>query len=100
VSQNARPHSRETRGRSAGQGHAVTRAPNVHGTRCPTGTARRPPERSGQAVIRVAVSDDQTLVRRGFVSPLEDLDDIAVVGEAIDGDEAVQLARRARPDGS
>jgi DNA-binding NarL/FixJ family response regulator len=49
-------------------------------------------------VIRVAIADDQTLVRRGFVSLLDDVDDLTVVGEADDGDAAVQLARRARPD--
>lgn len=49
-------------------------------------------------MIRVAIADDQTLVRRGVVSLLYDIDDMTVVGEADDGDSAVQLARRARPD--
>jgi DNA-binding NarL/FixJ family response regulator len=49
-------------------------------------------------MIRVAIADDQTLVRRGFVSLLEDVEDLTVVGEADDGDEAIRLARRARPD--
>jgi len=49
-------------------------------------------------LIRVALVDDQALVRAGFVALLEAEDDIEVVGEAADGEEAVRLARRARPD--
>lgn len=49
-------------------------------------------------MIRVAIADDQAMVRAGFVSLLEDTDDVTVVGEAADGDEAVQLARRAKAD--
>jgi DNA-binding NarL/FixJ family response regulator len=49
-------------------------------------------------VIRVAVADDQALVRSGFAVLLRSADDIDVVGEAADGKEAVELARTARPD--
>jgi DNA-binding NarL/FixJ family response regulator len=49
-------------------------------------------------VIRVAIADDQALVRRGFVSILDGVDDLAVAGEAADGAEAVRLARETRPD--
>jgi DNA-binding NarL/FixJ family response regulator len=49
-------------------------------------------------VIRVLVADDQTLVRAGFRAILEVQDDLEVVGEAEDGDEAVVLARELRPD--
>lgn len=48
--------------------------------------------------VRVAIADDQALVRAGFVSLLTNADDIAVVGEAVDGVDAVDLARRVRPD--
>jgi DNA-binding NarL/FixJ family response regulator len=48
--------------------------------------------------IRVLLADDQTLVRSGFRALLERSDDIQVVGEAIDGAEAVQRARADRPD--
>jgi DNA-binding NarL/FixJ family response regulator len=49
-------------------------------------------------VIRVAVADDQALVRSGFSVLLSTAPDIAVVGEAADGVEAVELAVRERPD--
>ena len=48
--------------------------------------------------IRVLVADDQELVRTGFRLILETEDDITVVGQAADGVEAVDLARRRRPD--
>jgi DNA-binding NarL/FixJ family response regulator len=48
--------------------------------------------------IRVVLADDQALVRAGFAALLDAEDDIAVVGEAADGAEAVALAERTRPD--
>ena len=49
-------------------------------------------------MIRVLLADDQDLVRAGFRALLDAQDDIEVVAEAADGDEAVQLAHRHRPD--
>jgi DNA-binding NarL/FixJ family response regulator len=49
-------------------------------------------------MIRVALADDQELVRSGFAALLQAEDDIEVVGEAADGLEMVGLATRARPD--
>jgi DNA-binding NarL/FixJ family response regulator len=50
------------------------------------------------AGVRVLVVDDQALVRAGFRMILEAQPDITVVAEAADGDAAVRLARRHRPD--
>jgi len=49
-------------------------------------------------MIRVAVADDQQLIRAGFRSLLEAEPDLLVVGEAATGRDAVALARRERPD--
>jgi DNA-binding NarL/FixJ family response regulator len=50
------------------------------------------------APIRVLVADDQTLVREGLVILLGLSPGIAVLAAAADGEEAVRLARRERPD--
>ncbi len=47
--------------------------------------------------IRVLVADDQTLVRAGFRLLVDSAADLEVVGEAVDGAQAVELARRERP---
>jgi len=49
-------------------------------------------------VIRVAVADDQALVRLGLRVLLESEDDLELVGEAADGRQALALVREARPD--
>ena len=49
-------------------------------------------------MIRVALVDDQALVRRAFSLMLSIEDDIELVGEAGDGEEAVALATRTSPD--
>jgi DNA-binding NarL/FixJ family response regulator len=48
--------------------------------------------------IRVLIADDQSLVRAGFRLVLENHDDIEVVGEASNGEEAVHGAGRLEPD--
>src|SRR6266478_5931089 len=48
--------------------------------------------------IRVVLADDQALVRAGFKALLDAQDDITVVGEAGDGEEAYRLASRLTPD--
>jgi DNA-binding NarL/FixJ family response regulator len=47
---------------------------------------------------RVLIADDQSLVRAGFRLILESQPDFAVIGEAPDGEQAVALARRHRPE--
>jgi DNA-binding NarL/FixJ family response regulator len=48
--------------------------------------------------IGVVVADDQALVRAGFRLLVDSAPDLEVVGEAVDGAEAVEVARRERPD--
>jgi len=48
--------------------------------------------------ITVVLADDQALVRTGFRMILAETDDIEVVGEAGDGDEAVRVVAAAGPD--
>jgi DNA-binding NarL/FixJ family response regulator len=48
--------------------------------------------------IRVVLVDDQALVRTGFKMILAEADDIDVVGEAGDGDEAVRVVAATQPD--
>jgi CheY-like chemotaxis protein len=48
--------------------------------------------------IRVAIADDQAMVRRGFRLLLEDEPDMAVVAEAGDGETAEAAVRRFDPD--
>ena len=50
------------------------------------------------APIRVLIADDHPLVRRGLAAIINMEEDAAVVGEAGDGEEAVTLWRRLRPD--
>jgi DNA-binding NarL/FixJ family response regulator len=49
-------------------------------------------------VIRLLLADDQVLVRSGLSAILSVQEDLEVVGEASDGGEAVEMARRLDPD--
>ena len=51
-------------------------------------------------MIRVVVADDQAAVRGGFAALIDARDDMRVDGEAKDGREAVDLARRTCPTSS
>jgi DNA-binding NarL/FixJ family response regulator len=51
-----------------------------------------------RAAIRVAIADDQRVVREGLETMLGLVDGIEVVGTAADGEAALELAARAEPD--
>jgi DNA-binding NarL/FixJ family response regulator len=53
---------------------------------------------NGGPRIRVLVVDDQALIRRGMTLMLASETDMDVVGQAVDGVEAVAMAERLRPD--
>ena len=56
------------------------------------------PTRAEPDTIGVLIADDQALVRAGFRMILEIEPDMTVLGEAVDGDDAVQLTASLRPD--
>jgi DNA-binding NarL/FixJ family response regulator len=56
------------------------------------------PELEGLEVVRVVIVDDHALVRAGIAQLLEQTDDIVVVGEASDGEEAVAAVEALKPD--
>ncbi len=53
---------------------------------------------TGEQVIRVLIADDHSVVRRGLVAWLDEVPEMLVVGEASDGVQAIELARRTQPD--
>jgi DNA-binding NarL/FixJ family response regulator len=75
---------------------AASAAPRSH-PRYPNAddhSTARPPERR----ISVLIADDQPMIRTGFRFFLDAQPDITVIAEAADGEQAVELARRLRPD--
>jgi DNA-binding NarL/FixJ family response regulator len=48
--------------------------------------------------LRILIADDQALVRAGFRMILEVEDDLEIVGEAVDGSQAVSMAKELTPD--
>ena len=63
-------------------------------------TATQPPTTATTATrtARVVIADDQTLFRSGLARLLDVDDRVAVVGEAVDGADAVKLALSLKPD--
>jgi DNA-binding NarL/FixJ family response regulator len=55
-------------------------------------------EHTGMNAIRILIADDHALVRAGFRSLLEKLDNCEVVAEAGDGREALRLVEQWQPD--
>lgn len=48
--------------------------------------------------INILIADDHGIVRSGLINELKDHKDMAVIGEAINGDEAWQLTKKFQPD--
>ena len=63
-------------------------------------TATQPPANANTATrtARVVIADDQTLFRSGLARLLDGDDRVAVVGEAVDGLDAVKIALAVKPD--
>lgn len=63
-------------------------------------TATQPPTKTATSVrtARVLIADDQTLFRSGLARLLDGDDRVSVVGEAVDGLDAVKLALALKPD--
>ncbi len=53
---------------------------------------------SARAPIRVMLVDDNEIVRKGLQEALEHSDDFTVVGQTGEGEEALDMAQRLRPD--
>jgi two-component system NarL family response regulator len=53
---------------------------------------------AGGAPIRIMITDDHPVVREGFAAMIETEPDMAVVGQARSGEEAIELFRRVHPD--
>lgn len=51
-----------------------------------------------QSMVRVLLVDDHVMVRRGIKSLLDGHDSLRVIGEASDGEQAVELTAQLRPD--
>ena len=53
---------------------------------------------TGAQGIRVLIADDHSVVRGGLVALLDEMPEMLVVGEASDGVQAIEQARRTQPD--
>jgi len=60
--------------------------------------SKRPAEKAGRDALKILIVDDHALFRRGIQMVLEQEEGIEVVGEATDGQEAVEKAEELMPD--
>lgn len=51
-----------------------------------------------EKVVRILIVDDHAFFRRGIREVINDEEDMEVVGEALDGEQAVQMVKQLRPD--
>ncbi|MEX2671192.1 MAG: response regulator, partial [Phycisphaeraceae bacterium] len=78
-------------------GEAV-RLPSLGETQPVGASADDGPDPGAAAPIRVLVADDHAPLRKGLVTLLTAQHDIKVIGEAVDGEMAIEAAQRLRPD--
>jgi CheY-like chemotaxis protein len=76
----------------ADQGATIGDWPLIH-RRSPTD-----PVPSNQSTIRVLLVDDHAMIRQGLRTMLETCQDIHIIGEAANGEEAITLAHTLQPD--
>ncbi len=63
-----------------------------------TATQQRVPTAISSRTARVVIADDQTLFRSGLARLLDGDERVSVVGEAVDGNDAVKIALALKPD--
>jgi CheY-like chemotaxis protein len=80
-----------------GEWDGMERERRDSGLNVPPGSESNPAEAGKHRPIRVLLVDDHTLVREGLRSLLGDYPDIQVVGEAGNGEEAVELSKHLVP---
>ncbi len=85
-------HARRSSRRGARLVTGITRAtPMPHAVPCPYYNC-------SMAKIRVLVADDQEIVRRGLTIIIDQQEDMTMIGQAENGEQAVELARALKPD--
>ena len=47
---------------------------------------------------RILIADDHAVMRMGLSAPIDSVEEFTVIGEASDGNEALELALRSKPD--
>ncbi|PYL78527.1 MAG: hypothetical protein DMF26_00435, partial [Verrucomicrobia bacterium] len=77
-----------------------TAAKSNKGAKKPTSTAKKPPKvrDTKRPRITVLIADDHSVVREGLVSLITRKTDMTVIGEAVNGREAVDLWKQHHPD--
>lgn len=95
------PHlliDRPRESRAPGDGLIMPSLPTGGGSLKPSELVRAQSEPGAMRPIRVLLADDHKILRQGLVGLLRRQIDIEIVGEAADGDEAVELTRLLLPD--
>lgn len=60
--------------------------------------ARQPVKRKGVKTVQVLLVDDHEMIRQGLRMVLESYNDVTIVGEAVNGEEALAAVEKLRPD--